>query len=183
MDLTNKYSTGYVAMFSYAMWYAMKETNSMLLEESSSYYDADFHGFDPTNPPFEAWGANVRNFFPIVTFIKIVQAFAFVFASLTLLAHLKINYKLLQAVFVSKFILDVWCIWELYQAVTSWPVVKQPILDILSNVAQPRFWFTAGAGGSMLAILVAMEGVNLAQQAYGAVLGKKDNDAQEKKDQ
>ncbi|KAJ2960948.1 hypothetical protein NQZ79_g3738 [Umbelopsis isabellina] len=183
MDLTNKYSTGYAAMFTYALWYAMKETNALLLGESSTYYDADFLGFDPKNPPFEAWGTNVRSFYPILTFVKIVQAFSFVFASLTLMAHLKINYKALQAVVVGKFLLDVWCLWELCQAVTSWPVVKQPILDILSTVAQPRFWFTAGVGGSMLAVLVALEGVNLLKVAYETVLGKKDSDSQEKKDQ
>lgn len=183
MDLTNKYTTGYAAMFTYAMWYAMKETNALLLDESSAYYDADFHGFDPTHPPFEAWGTNVRTFYPILTFVKIVQALSFVFASLTLMAHLKMNYKVLQAVIVGKFALDIWCIWELCQAVTSWPVVKQPILDTLSTVAQPRIWFTVGFGGAMLAVLVALEGVNVLKLAFETVMGKKDGDAQEKKDQ
>ncbi|GAB5592956.1 hypothetical protein Unana1_07856 [Umbelopsis nana] len=186
MDFTNKYTTAYIGVFSYAMWYGVKETTNILLEESAAYYDADFHGFDPSNPPFEAWGANVRGFYSIFGFIKAGQYLSFLLATLCLMAHLKVNYKVLQALVIGKFGLDLWSLWELNQVLSSWPAASKSTLELLSSLALPRFYFTTGLGGALFAVLFIFEFVNLCQQAYGnalVLMGKKAEEEQEKKDQ
>jgi hypothetical protein len=186
MDFTNKYTTAYIGVFVYAMWYGVKETSAILLEESSAYYDVDFNGFDPSNPPFDAWGANVRGFLPILGALKAGQALSFVLVTLCMMAHLKVDYKVLQLPVVAKFGVDLWWLWEFTQNVTSWPVVNKSTLEILASLAVPRFWFTAGLAGSLFSVLFIIEFSNLCQQAYTnalVLMGKKPAEEQEKKDQ
>jgi hypothetical protein len=186
MDLTNKFTSAYIGVFTYAMWYSVNESSNILKEETPAFYDVDFKGFDPSNPPFTAWGEGVRGFYPILAFIKAGQALSFMLVTLCIIAHLKANYKVLQAVVVAKFGLDVWCIWELNQTLASWPLFNKSTVELLAKLAVPRFYFTVGLAGSLFAVLVVREFINLAPQAYAnlqVLMGKSTAVEQEKKDQ
>ncbi|KAI8582969.1 hypothetical protein K450DRAFT_225686 [Umbelopsis ramanniana AG] len=186
MDFTNKYTTAYIGVFTYVMWYAVNETNKLLLDETTAYYDVDFKGFDASNPPFTAWGEGIRGFYPILAFIKAAQALSFLLVTVCMMGHLNVNYKALQAVVVAKFGLDLWCIWELTQTLLSWPSFNESTLELLSKLAVPRFYFTAGLSVPLFALLFGREIVSLSQQFYTNLQirrGKIAPEEQEKKDQ
>lgn len=185
MDFTNKYTTAYIGVFAYVMWYSVNETNKLLVDEAA-FYDVDFNGFDPSNPPFTVWGEGVRGFYPILAFIKAAQALSFLLVTVCMMGHLNINYKALQAVVLAKFGLDLWCLWELTQTLLSWPSFNQSTLDLLSKLAVPRFYFTAALGGPLFAALFVREFINLSKQFYTNIQirrGKISPEELEKKDQ
>jgi hypothetical protein len=186
MDFTNKYTTAYIGVFTYVMWYSVNETNKLLVDETSSYYDVDFSGFDSSNPPFTTWGEGIRGFYPILAFIKAAQAVSFLLVTVCMMGHLNVNYKALQAVVVAKLGLDLWCIWELTRTLSSWPSFNESTLELLSKLAVPRFYFTAILGGPLFAVLFVREFINLSQQFYTNLQirrGKAAPEEQEKKDQ